>query len=500
MIDSIFRLENVAVAVLLASLMGSGIAVLAVGMERGFRNQLPGRLFYVLWALVLAILLIRLVVHVRYVHKIVADSSPPWSGHLQTVFQDAQAQVNPGSKVRLRVSQALPVPVVVGLLRPTVLIPSCCEDELSAAQLRLVMLHELIHIRRRDLCVQLLSHFIAIIHWFNPLAHKATARLAQWRELTCDRAVLEIANRIASGQTQLYGKTILQFAERYSKSNEHPVWMPGFIGATSLRRDGRKLNERIVMISEATEKQFSGRTVLGALIGFLIVAFVVATSFTTAQNQAASDDSLSTASEVVVDSLPSTSEFSSPHLGTEFVHEQEQDQNSQSGNTELAGEQNVKSEPKPESKFTTTKMINYDLSLYDGEIDRIANVLKAGSIKQAEGNITFGQLNSQKQLSAMRSALRNNGFKRIPLPGIGSPLDYRSRIELGKGTGHSIGNQGTLKMIWELAARKVRDDRISLEVATSEGHGPTVLPGQVGLPGYSSVHRFSTGLWFSDFD
>ena len=92
-------------------------------------------------------------------------------------------------KVRVLESAGAPMPLAWGILRPVVLLP-----EGSAAwpegRLHAVLLHELIHVRRRDLAAQALAQAACCLYWFNPLAWLGLRQQRRERERACDDAVL----------------------------------------------------------------------------------------------------------------------------------------------------------------------------------------------------------------------------------------------------------------------------------------------------------------------
>ncbi len=67
-------------------------------------------------------------------------------------------------------------------------IPRMIWDELSPAAREGVLRHELTHFLRRDIAKSLLARFLALPHWFNPLARLAVRRFEEAAEYRCDEA------------------------------------------------------------------------------------------------------------------------------------------------------------------------------------------------------------------------------------------------------------------------------------------------------------------------
>jgi beta-lactamase regulating signal transducer with metallopeptidase domain len=93
-------------------------------------------------------------------------------------------------RVRLIVTERLVGPAVFGLLRPTVLLPQAVIDGKSAAELELILAHELVHVRRGDLWFGLLRSAAQLLWWFHPLVWWAGRRGSREAERCCDEAVL----------------------------------------------------------------------------------------------------------------------------------------------------------------------------------------------------------------------------------------------------------------------------------------------------------------------
>jgi TonB family protein len=95
------------------------------------------------------------------------------------------------SRPDIRVSPEIDVPLAFGLFRPSIILPSDA-GTWSPERQRVVLLHELAHIRRMDPLWHLLANLVVALHWFNPLAWLAAARFSREQEWSCDDAVLAL--------------------------------------------------------------------------------------------------------------------------------------------------------------------------------------------------------------------------------------------------------------------------------------------------------------------
>lgn len=107
---------------------------------------------------------------------------------------------------RLAVSPLPCSPFVTGLVHPVIVLPG---GEIGEEKLRCILLHEMLHIRRRDLWVRALALWVRTLYWFNPLVWRLSRQTAAWSELACDEAVTAPMDR--EGR-RVYGRVILQAA------------------------------------------------------------------------------------------------------------------------------------------------------------------------------------------------------------------------------------------------------------------------------------------------
>ena len=110
--------------------------------------------------------------------------------------------------VALYVTSGTASPAAMGFFRRRIFLP---EEDCGEEQLRFVLRHELVHLKRRDLWFQLLLCTARAVHWFNPLVWLLARQARADMELTCDDAVLRGAEQ---GERRSYSETLLATLHR----------------------------------------------------------------------------------------------------------------------------------------------------------------------------------------------------------------------------------------------------------------------------------------------
>ena len=100
------------------------------------------------------------------------------------------------------------VPVVLGVLRPMILLPLSLGTGLTPDQLRAILTHELTHLRRYDHLVNLLQRFVEAVLFYHPAAWYVSWRINVERENCCDDLV------VATGEQRcVYAESLVRVAE-----------------------------------------------------------------------------------------------------------------------------------------------------------------------------------------------------------------------------------------------------------------------------------------------
>jgi beta-lactamase regulating signal transducer with metallopeptidase domain len=116
-------------------------------------------------------------------------SRPVRTGRWAELAQDIACQFDVRRPILLLQSDHPTLLVTWGLVRPKVMLPAGA-SEWGEDRMRIVLCHEVAHVRRGDWGTQMLSELLRAVYWFNPFVWMAGRRLRQESELACDDAVL----------------------------------------------------------------------------------------------------------------------------------------------------------------------------------------------------------------------------------------------------------------------------------------------------------------------
>lgn len=109
-----------------------------------------------------------------------------WEHYLARLIQ----QLRIPRKVKLLVSQHVQVPVMIGFLKPVILLPIAMFNNLSAEQLEAILLHELAHIKRNDYILNIFQSIVETSLFFNPFVWWISKYIRLEREHCCDDMVI----------------------------------------------------------------------------------------------------------------------------------------------------------------------------------------------------------------------------------------------------------------------------------------------------------------------
>ncbi len=160
------------------------------------------------WAAVALCLLLLLLQRSYFVRGLVAQADEA-SAAMEDSLDHCWRRMGLRQKVGLRLSAIVGSPAACGLIHPVILVPQNLVPRLQSHDLQAVLLHELAHIKRGDLWVNLVQTLAQIVYFYNPLLWLANAIIRRTREQAVDEAVL-----VAMGEAaQQYPETLVNVAK-----------------------------------------------------------------------------------------------------------------------------------------------------------------------------------------------------------------------------------------------------------------------------------------------
>lgn len=170
-----------------------------------------------LWLVGLLVILVRYVLGTLGVRRWVRGGRELADAGWRSAIDDARSVARAGSAARVYESAAARVPLVWGWRQALVFLPpgaSTWDDE----RRRLVLLHELAHVRRGDVAIEAVVQAVSAVFWFHPAVWFAARRLRLERERACDDAVVESGVRPST-----YARHLLAVADGAHHQNPPPI-------------------------------------------------------------------------------------------------------------------------------------------------------------------------------------------------------------------------------------------------------------------------------------
>lgn len=161
--------------------------------------------------------------------------------------------------VRVVRSLAVEVPSVIGWLEPVILLPVGSFAALSPEQLRMILAHEIAHIRRNDFLVNALQSIVETVLFYHPAVWWISRQIRVERENCCDDMAVAVC-----GDRLQYARTLAQLEELRSDS------------ALTVAVTGGSLLSRVRRLLGQPDRRHvaSGWTAVIAIAGFALVLIV----------------------------------------------------------------------------------------------------------------------------------------------------------------------------------------------------------------------------------
>jgi beta-lactamase regulating signal transducer with metallopeptidase domain len=200
------------------------------GLLTAIRGASPWSVALALWGVVALAIIASLSWSALVVRRLVRRSEPLDDQSWLTPLYEVSDRLGLAEPPRLLMSRDAKMPFACGVATPTIVLPAECEAWSQERRLA-VLLHELAHVRRRDLLGHTLGRLVCAVYWFHPLVWTAARQLRAESERACDDLALACGTRATD-----YAEHLLDIV-------------------TSVRRESTPM----VALAMARRKEFEGR-------------------------------------------------------------------------------------------------------------------------------------------------------------------------------------------------------------------------------------------------
>ena len=196
--------EPLAVDSVLGSPSPSAVNHVFPGAALGLEPLLPWLSLF--WALGVLLLSLRLGFSLHLTRRYRTRGVVPVPRDIEEKMNALARRLGFRSPIRLLQTRLLDTPAAVGMLKPVILLPVSVVSGLTAAQLELVLAHELAHIRRRDPLVNFVQTLAETLLFYHPVVWWASRVVREEREHLCDDLALHVTGQSGLAFAQMLGK------------------------------------------------------------------------------------------------------------------------------------------------------------------------------------------------------------------------------------------------------------------------------------------------------
>lgn len=240
-------------------------------LKNDFSKNLPHVLPFLVgfWFLGILIFGIRLIGGFRQLHifKTCEISSPDkkW----QNKFAALCGQLKIEREVRFLKSDLIETPVVIGFLKPVILIPASVFLQISPRELETIIAHELVHIRRADALVNFAQSFVEVLFFYHPCVWWMSSVIRNEREFAADEMVV----RVLQNSKIVYANALANLEELRLRTNQKLTPL------ATAAANGGNLMQRISKILQKNTERNGVASLWSAVAAVVLISAFLLTVF-----------------------------------------------------------------------------------------------------------------------------------------------------------------------------------------------------------------------------
>jgi bla regulator protein BlaR1 len=250
------------------------------------------KVLFFIWILGVVLSIGILIAGYKKLNKIVRISIKNVTMKHKEILYNCKKIMHIRHEVELAYSQKVSSPSLCGLINPKILIPISVAANISDEYFKYIIMHELTHLKSKDIFINLVINLLSIIYWFNPILLYGFHKMRQDCELSCDDKVLYYLDE---GENIQYGNALLRVLKLVNSHNK-------LIGTTAMIMNNSEIKRRIIMISK-----YKKINIKGMLLGAAVVIIISGLGIMLNTSKISSDKNIATNSTLQVQTPLDTS-------------------------------------------------------------------------------------------------------------------------------------------------------------------------------------------------
>ena len=189
-------------------------------------------------------------------HRRFYNAARRWSGDITdeqtlSLWRNAKEEMGVTGQIQLQRCEFIGSPLLTGILHPRILLP---KGTIPGDELALILKHELVHFKRKDLWYKGMVLLSVAIHWFNPVVYFMAKAINLHCENACDEGVVRGTD--ADGR--------LRYSEAIIGAIRHSKLVPAL--STHFYGGKKGMKNRITSIMDTSKKRAGGILILCVLL------------------------------------------------------------------------------------------------------------------------------------------------------------------------------------------------------------------------------------------
>lgn len=147
-----------------------------------------------IWLAGVFIMLLAAIFSYRRTFKRTSEASPEQQEYIYSLFKECTQNNRNIKKINIRLSHYHSSPFIIGSFKPSLIIPYNVISSMDEQNLKIILTHEMMHLKHKDHIIRIVCYFVQAIHWFNPIIWVSLRLMSRDCEIACDSAVIRGSN------------------------------------------------------------------------------------------------------------------------------------------------------------------------------------------------------------------------------------------------------------------------------------------------------------------